>query len=143
MEGAEFSGRGARETTVSAALSPRPPAAYLGSVPPDDAQHPLLVLTTAPDAEVARRIARELIERRLAACVQLTPGLTSLYRWEGALQQSAEIGLSIKTVRRHVPAIELAFATLHPYAVPEFVVVDALHVAAPYRAWLLSETAAP
>jgi len=99
-----------------------------------------VVFTTAPDADVGRRIARALVERRIAACVQVLPGVTSVYRWKGVQEESAEVLLLVKTVRGRMDDLELALRELHPYDVPECVAVDAAHVAAPYRAWVLSET---
>lgn len=100
-----------------------------------------VVYSTAPDAEVARRIARGLVERRAAACVQVIPGLHSTYRWEGRLEEADEVLLLVKTTRGRLADLELALRELHPYEVPECVAVEAVHVAAPYRAWVLDETA--
>jgi periplasmic divalent cation tolerance protein len=99
-----------------------------------------VVFSTAPDADVGRRIARALVERHVAACVQVLPGMTSVYRWKGVQEESSEVLLLFKTVRGRLPALELALREVHPYEVPECVAVDAAHVAAPYRAWVLSET---
>ena len=101
----------------------------------------LVVYSTAPDAEPAQRIARALVERRAAACVQLLPGLHSTYRWQGRVEESDEVLLLAKTTRAALPSLELVLRELHPYAVPECVAVEAAHVAAPYRAWVLDQTA--
>lgn len=100
----------------------------------------LVVLSTAPDAEVARRIARALVERRLAACVQVLPGVTSTYRWQGAIEESGEVLILAKTSRSRYAELEVALRELHPYSVPECVALEAAHVASPYRAWLVAET---
>lgn len=100
-----------------------------------------LVISTAPDAERARALARALVEARLAACVNLLPGATSVYRWQGALEESAEVLLLIKTSAARLAELERVFARLHPYEVPEFVVLDPLHVAPAYLAWLQAEVA--
>jgi periplasmic divalent cation tolerance protein len=101
----------------------------------------VVVFTTAPDAEVAGRIARALVDARAAACVQVLPGLTSTYRWEGRVEQATEVLILAKTTRARLPDLERELRAVHPYAVPECVAVSAAHVAAPYRAWVQSETA--
>lgn len=105
---------------------------------PDDV---LVVLTTVPDAEVGRRIARELVERRLAACVQILPGIQSTYRWQGAIEESSEVLVLAKSTRGRLLELQAALHELHPYAVPECVALEAAHVAEPYRAWLCTEVA--
>ena len=82
----------------------------------DDA---LLVLCTAPDEEVAARLARGLVDARLAACVNVIPGLRSFYRWKGAVAEDAELQLLIKTRRARLPALREWIAAHHPYEVPE------------------------
>lgn len=97
------------------------------------------VVSTAPDVERARALARTLVEERLAACVSFQPGLASVYRWKGAVEEANEVLLLIKTTADRVPELERAFARLHPYEVPEFLVLEPTHVAAPYLAWLVAE----
>ena len=92
-----------------------------------------IVFSTAGSPEEAARISRELVERRLAACVSRLPGLTSIYRWQGAIEEAAEVLLIIKTSAQKLPALETALHELHSYEVPEFVV---LQVAAGSRAYL-------
>jgi len=104
------------------------------------AERPLVVLSTAPDEAVAKRIALALLERRLVACVNILPGATSLYRWEGAVQETREVLLIAKTTRDRVEALEDALQELHPYDTPEFVVLEPEHVAPRYQAWLAGET---
>jgi periplasmic divalent cation tolerance protein len=96
----------------------------------------LLVLSTVAGAEDAERIARALVERRLAACVSVVPGLVSLYRWRGAIERDAEHLLVIKTRRDRFDPLREAIVGLHPYEVPEVVAlpIDAGHE--PYLAWL-------
>ena len=100
----------------------------------------MLVLSTAPDASVARVIARVLIERRLAACVNLLPAVASIYRWKGAIEESGEVLMVIKTTSARLAELEPALLELHPYEVPEFVALAAEHVAAPYLEWLRAES---
>jgi len=101
----------------------------------------VVVLVTCPDRPTAERIARPLIEERLAACVNLLPGLTSIYRWEGALCQESETLLLIKTRRRRVPALARRIKTLHPYTVPELIALPIVTGSAPYLKWLRDSVA--
>ena len=99
-----------------------------------------LVLTTVPDGAVARDLARSLIEGRLAACVQCIPGVTSVYRWEGEMEEAQEVLLIIKTRRAHLKAVEAHLDREHPYDVPEFVVLGPESMGEAYLAWLMAET---
>lgn len=103
---------------------------------PDDA--PRLVLVTAPPGEAAA-LARALVSERLAACVNVLAGVTSVYRWQGAVQEDGEALLVVKTRADRLAALEARVLELHPYDVPEFVVVEPAHVEARYRAWLAAE----
>ncbi|MBS1850611.1 MAG: divalent-cation tolerance protein CutA [Acidobacteria bacterium] len=78
-----------------------------------------LVFTTAGSEEEARRIANALVARRLAACVNLLPRVTSIFRWQGKVQEEAEWLLSIKTSEAQFPAVKEAIHELHSYEVPE------------------------
>ncbi|MBM4116715.1 divalent-cation tolerance protein CutA [bacterium] len=94
-----------------------------------------LVFSTVPAREEGERIAEALVSEGLAACVQLLPGLLSVYRWQGALERSAELLLVAKTLR---PADCLArLAALHPYQVPEGIAVAASAVLPDYLRWAL------
>lgn len=106
----------------------------------DRPRAPAVVLVTAPDADVARKIARALVDRRLAACASLVPGLTSVYRWQGAVEEASEVLLVIKTVRARLGELERELRALHPFEVPELVVLDPAHVGARYLDWLIAET---
>ena len=99
-----------------------------------------IVLTTAPDRETAERIARALVERKLAACVNLVPGIRSVYRWRGAVEEADEILLLAKTADDRVEALERALGEIHPYELPECVVLEAGRVEANYLAWLVEST---
>lgn len=81
----------------------------------------LIVFTTWPDAESARRATRALVEERLAACGNLVPGVESIYRWEGEVQRSAEVLVIFKTTTDRYPRIETRIKALHPYDVPEII----------------------
>ncbi|MGH8220801.1 MAG: divalent-cation tolerance protein CutA [Steroidobacteraceae bacterium] len=109
------------------------PQAKLGS-------EALVVLCTCPDEAVADRIARELVTARLAACVNRLPGVRSVFRWQGALQDEREVLLAIKTSRSRYEELEMRLKALHPYEVPEIIALPVLAGAAPYLAWLAEET---
>ena len=107
----------------------------------DDA--PLVVLVTAPDAEVADRLAAALVERRIAACVNLVPGVTSVYRWEGAVQCDPEVLLLVKTTAARLRELEDLLQREHPYDTPECVAVEPTAVEARYLAWWFASVGAP
>jgi periplasmic divalent cation tolerance protein len=98
------------------------------------------VLTTAPNSEVAAALARSLVEERLAACVNLLPGVRSVYRWEGAIQEDEEVLLIIKTQAARSDALAGRIKELHPYDVPEVVVLPAVGGSLPYLEWVETET---
>ena len=99
----------------------------------------IVILSTCESEADARRLASHLVERRLAACVNLLPGATSVYRWKGAVETASEWMLIIKSQRRLVAAIEEEFKTVHPYEVPELIVVPIVAGSEPYLAWLRGE----
>ena len=98
-----------------------------------------VVLTTLPSREAAETIARALIEARLAACVQLVDGLRSIYRWQGRVEESAEVQLIAKTTPASSTALIDRLRALHPYDVPEILTLDAT-ASASYGGWLHAET---
>lgn len=100
----------------------------------------LIVFCTVP-AAAADRLARLLVEERLAACVQALPGLRSTYRWEGEVQQSEETLLLAKTTVDRYAALERTLAAHHPYELPEIVAVDASAGLPAYLRWVHEETA--
>ena len=93
----------------------------------------IVVLVTAPDAEIAARIARTLVEEKLAACGNVVPQIRSIYRWEGKVEDAAEALLVLKTSRARFKEIVDRVKAIHPYDVPE---VIALPIAAGYDAYL-------
>lgn len=105
-----------------------------------DASELVLALSTAPDAEHAARIARALVDERIIACASLVPGLTSIYRWQGAVQTDPEVLLLMKTRRALVPRLKERLPQLHPYQVPELVVSEVTDGLEPYCRWVLDET---
>lgn len=100
----------------------------------------LIAYTTVGTREDAQRIARALVERRLAACVQIGQ-IDSVYRWNGAVQQEPECRLVIKTTRARYAALELALRELHPYELPAIHALDPVHVLPAYADWVASEVA--
>jgi len=95
-----------------------------------------LVLTTiAADADGAA-LARTLVDERLAACVNVLPAMTSVYRWKGQVEQDREQQMVIKTTMDRLPALEARIRELHTYELPEFLVITADGGAAAYLAWL-------
>jgi periplasmic divalent cation tolerance protein len=96
----------------------------------------LLVLSTCPDADTADRLARALLEAGLAACINVVPGLRSLYLWKGELQADAEVLLLIKTTAAKFPALREALVARHPYELPEVIAVAIEDGHHPYLAWL-------
>jgi periplasmic divalent cation tolerance protein len=100
-----------------------------------------VVLTTLPAAADAASLARTLVDERLAACVNVLPPMTSVYRWKEQVEQDREQQLIIKTTAGGVAALEARLRELHPYELPEFVVLHATAGAA-YAAWLRESTTA-
>ena len=96
----------------------------------------IVVLCTVPTLETAERIAQAVVERRLAACVNVVPGLVSIYRWKGALQRDEERLLIVKTRAERFEALRAAIVELHPYEVPEVVALPVIAGHAPYLTWL-------
>ena len=96
----------------------------------------VVAFSTVGTAEDAERIARALVERRLAACVNVVPGATSIYRWKGEVCRDEEHLLVIKTRADRLEALREALVGLHPYEVPELVALPIAAGHAPYLAWL-------
>lgn len=103
----------------------------------------VLVLSNAPDALLAKRIAHVLIEERLAACVNLGPSGLSMYMWQDTLEGTEEIPLVAKTTRGRLQALADRLRQLHPYEVPEILVVPVLGGLASYMDWMQEQVAAP
>ena len=100
----------------------------------------MLVLVTAPNPVVARRMARELLVQRLIACANLVPGVESHYWWKGRVERGREILMLLKTRRELLVRLEKEVLNLHPYDTPEFLVVGLESGAARYLDWLRVET---
>ena len=96
----------------------------------------IVVLCTVASAEDAERIAGALVERHLAACVNVVPGVTSFYRWKGKLNRDAEHLLVVKTPAARFEALREALVEMHPYDVPEVVELPIERGHAPYLEWI-------
>ncbi|MGM3162136.1 divalent cation tolerance protein CutA [Dickeya undicola] len=108
------------------------------SEPNDNAQfsNAVVILCTAPDEDCARRLANSALEARLAACVTILPGATSLYYWEGKLEQQTELQLLLKSDREHQPALLTHLKQQHPYQTPELLVLPVEGGDSDYLSWL-------
>lgn len=95
-----------------------------------------LCLCACPDADTAARIARALVEERLAACVNVLQGVRSVYRWQGVVEEAGEVLLLAKTTRASLPALQSRVVALHPYELPELLAVEAAGGLPAYLAWI-------
>jgi len=98
----------------------------------------LVMLCTCPDADVAERLAHALVEAGLAACVNILPGIRSIYLWQGQVQSDSEVLLVIKTTGPAFNRAQALIEAQHPYAVPEVVALPIERISAKYRDWLLA-----
>jgi periplasmic divalent cation tolerance protein len=95
-----------------------------------------IVLTTLGKDDDARTIARVLVEERLAACVNIVPGVTSVFAWQGKISEDGEQQLVIKTSTSTIAALEARLRELHPYETPEFLVIHASGGSESYLTWV-------
>src|SRR3954452_6835684 len=100
----------------------------------------LLVLTNLPDRAAAERLADQLLERRLAACVNILAPCRSVYRWKGAVQHDEEHPLLVKTTSERYADLERAIRGAHPYELPEIVAVPIERGLPEYLQWVSAET---
>lgn len=100
----------------------------------------LLVMTSAPDLETAQKIARAVVERRLAACVNILAPCQSIYNWQGAVEDSSEVPMLIKTTAARYGGLEAVIVAIHPYDVPEIVALPLSHGLPDYLNWVIAET---
>jgi len=96
----------------------------------------VVVLSTVADDQSAEKIARALVEEKLAACVNVLPPMRSIYRWKGAVEGGTERQLVMKTTSARVGALEKRLAELHSYELPEFIVLRADGGSEAYLAWV-------
>jgi len=102
----------------------------------DSGADPVVVLVTFADIAEARSISNALVEERLAACVNLHPGVESIYRWDENIEKAAEVAGVVKTTRARLTETETRYRELHSYDVPEFLVLGVASGGAAYLDWL-------
>ncbi len=100
----------------------------------------VVVNVTAPNLATAEKLARALVQESLAACCTLVPAVRSIYRWQGEVHEDIEVLLVIKTRAEVVPALTERVCALHPYTLPEVLVLPVLGGSAPYLDWVRAET---
>jgi periplasmic divalent cation tolerance protein len=100
----------------------------------------LTVLCTVPDSASAQKIAQILVQEGLAACVNLLPGITSVYRWQGEVQENPELLLLIKTTHKRYEALQARIKELHPYEVPEIIALKIEAGLKNYLDWITQST---
>ena len=96
----------------------------------------IVVLMTAPNVEEATRIAEMLVERKLAACVQILPPMTSIYVWKGEVERASEILLVAKSTRAKFDELEQAVRAIHSYETPEIIALPIVAGSPSYLSWL-------
>jgi periplasmic divalent cation tolerance protein len=99
----------------------------------------LVVVTSLPSLEAGKKLARDLVEQKLAACVQLSGGIQSIYRWEGKVCEESEVLLSAKTILNQWQAISSFIQKNHPYDLPEILAFTPEQYSEQYGAWVSSE----
>lgn len=114
-----------------------PSASALPASLPPPARRAVLVLTTWPADRDPAPLARALVEERLAACVNVLPEMRSYYRWQGSLQEDTERQILLKTTADRVDALRARLHALHPYEVPEFLVLSISEGSKGYVDWLI------
>lgn len=98
------------------------------------------VFTTVPEASVGERLCRTVVEERLAACGTVLPGAVSIYRWEGEVARADEVLVMLKTARNSAAKLKDRIVALHPYEVPEVLVLDVEDGYEPYLDWVVQES---
>ena len=106
----------------------------------DDTDRPVLIYSTCPSVDEAQRIGGALVDARLAACVNVFPGMVSIYEWEGVRETADEVAMIIKTRAGLQEQVMTEVKRLHPYDVPALLVLPTQGGSAEYCAWILQET---
>ena len=96
----------------------------------------IMIMSNCPDQRTAREIAENLIDKKLAACVNIQPAGLSIYRWQGRVESAEEHLLLIKTLEDHYPKVETMIKKLHPYELPEIIAVPITSGLPDYLSWL-------
>jgi len=99
-----------------------------------------VVFVTVPDEENAEKIAREVVQSRLAACVNIVKNISSIYMWKGKVEEGGELLLIIKTSSSAFKRLKDRIKTIHPYSVPEIIAIDVTDGNRDYIKWVLEET---
>lgn len=107
----------------------------------ENADRPVLIYTTFPSLEDAKRVGAALVAARLAACVNMFPGMISIYEWKGAREEADEVAMIIKTRSGLADQVMAETKRLHPYEVPALLVLPTEGGSAEYCAWIVSEAA--
>lgn len=100
----------------------------------------ILILTNLPDEATAVALAHRLVEHGLAACVNRLPGVRSVYRWQGRIEESAEVSLMIKSTQARYAELEKAIKSWHPYQLPEIIAVPIIGGSPEYLDWIMQQT---
>jgi periplasmic divalent cation tolerance protein len=100
----------------------------------------ILVMTNVPDTSVATALGHHLVENKLAACVNLLPGVQSIYRWQGTVEEASEVTILIKTTQARYVELEAAIQAVHPYQVPEIIALPMTGGFPSYLDWIVQET---
>lgn len=108
-------------------------------MPDTDEPTTVVVLTTMPDQGAATALASRLVEERSIACANIVPGVTSIYRWDDEVRQDSEVLVVMKTTAGQADALQSRVEVLHPYDVPEILVLPVVAGHAPYLEWVASE----
>ena len=101
---------------------------------------PVLVYTTWPDAAAAEAAGRALVAAKLAACVNILPGMVSVYAWQGEVERASEAVMIVKTTAGHAGAVTAAVRTAHPYETPAILTLPVSGGDAAYLAWIAAES---
>jgi periplasmic divalent cation tolerance protein len=96
----------------------------------------LVVLTNVPNLTIAKSVARYLVGQKMAACVNIQPGVKSYYHWEGVIRQANEVTLLVKTTRLRYPDVEAAIKAMHPHQVPEIIALPVTAGSQSYLGWI-------
>jgi periplasmic divalent cation tolerance protein len=107
------------------------------------AEEALIAFCTIPDAETARRIAKEIVDLRLAACANILPHVHSIYQWQGKLEAADEVLTIFKLAASRYPEFEAKLRSLHPYEVPEIIACKIDNALPEYFRWLLDSCRLP
>ena len=99
-----------------------------------------VVLVSRGSIAEARKIGRNVVEKKLAACANIVPGVESIYRWKGKVERAREVLVVIKTTANRLPELEREMKRLHSYDVPEFIVLPIIAGSRKYLAWLQGST---